>query len=232
MNDHSPIVHLRDAQILQEEQLVLDRVNLEIGPGEFVYLIGKTGSGKSSLLKALYADIPLNSGEGSVCGFNLNKIKRKEIAFLRRKLGIVFQDFELLTDRNASENLLFVLRATGWKDKKAMKQRVEEVLASVGLANKGNKMPYELSGGEQQRLAIARALMNDPELIIADEPTGNLDPETSEGILSLLARISMNGKAVLMATHDQLLMERYPSRTLLCENGELREIRKSQQIYE
>lgn len=231
MNDHASIVLLSEARINQEEHQVLDQVNLEIGPGEFVYLIGKTGSGKSSLLKALYADIPLAAGEGSVCGFNLKKIKRKEIAYLRRKLGIVFQDFELLTDRNANENLLFVLRATGWKDKKGMKDRVEEVLRSVGLENKGHKLPYELSGGEQQRLAIARALMNDPELIIADEPTGNLDPETSEGILSLLARISLNGKAVLMATHDHALMERYPSRTLLCENGELREIRKSQQIY-
>jgi len=231
MNDHASIVLLSEARINQEEHQVLDQVNLEIGPGEFVYLIGKTGSGKSSLLKALYADIPLAAGEGIVCGFNLKKIKRKEIAYLRRKLGIVFQDFELLTDRNANENLLFVLRATGWKDKKGMKDRVEEVLRSVGLENKGHKLPYELSGGEQQRLAIARALMNDPELIIADEPTGNLDPETSEGILSLLARISLNGKAVLMATHDHALMERYPSRTLLCENGELREIRKSQQIY-
>lgn len=216
-----PTVWLEGVQVAQYENIVLGKVDLGILPGEFVYLIGKTGSGKSSLLKLLYGELPLKEGEGKVCGFDLQRIGRSKIPFLRRKLGIVFQDFELLTDRTVNENLLFVLKATGWKDKKEMNDRIEDVLSKVGLQTKGYKKPHELSGGEQQRVAIARALLNDPDLILADEPTGNLDPETSEGILQLLVSISKNGKAVLMATHDHALMQRFPSRTLLCADGQL-----------
>lgn len=221
-------LELINARITQQEHIVLDEVDLFIFPGEFVYLIGKTGSGKSSLLKTLYADIPLDSGEGKVCGFDLKSIKKNQIPFLRRKLGIVFQDFELLTDRSVNENLLFVLKATGWTNKQDMSTRMQEVLEKVGIGSKGYKMPHELSGGEQQRVAIARALLNDPILILADEPTGNLDPDTSEGIMRLLTDISRNGKAVMMATHDQMMIDRFPGRTLQCENGRLNEIRQAQ----
>jgi cell division transport system ATP-binding protein len=221
-------LELLNARITQQEHIVLDDVDLFIFPGEFVYLVGKTGSGKSSLLKVLYAELPLDSGEGKVCGFELGKLKRKDVPFLRRKLGIVFQDFELLTDRSVNENLLFVLRATGWTNKAEMNQRIQEVLEKVGIGSKGYKMPHELSGGEQQRVAIARALLNDPDMILADEPTGNLDPETSEGIMRLLTDISRNGKAVLMATHDQMMIDRFPGRILQCENGRLQEIRTAQ----
>jgi len=215
------IISLHNVSIFQKYNLVLANVNISIDKGEFVYLIGKTGSGKSSLLKTLYADLDLTEGNGTVAGFDLKTIKRKEIPFLRRKLGIVFQDFQLLTDRSVNDNLTFVLKATGWKDKLAMQKRIQEVLEKVHLTTKGFKMPHELSGGEQQRISIARALLNDPELILADEPTGNLDPETSEGIMNLLVEISKNGRAVLIATHDIMMFDKFPSRTIRCENGKV-----------
>lgn len=214
-------IHLNKVNIFQSHNLVLTDVSLDIRKGEFVYLLGKTGSGKSSLLKTLYAELDLVQGEASVAGFNLATIKRKEIPFLRRKLGIVFQDFQLLTDRTVNDNLMFVLKATGWKDKDKMQQRIQEVLEKVHLATKGFKMPHELSGGEQQRISIARALLNDPELILADEPTGNLDPETSEGIMNVLLEISKSGRAVLIATHDIMMFDKFPSRTIKCENGKV-----------
>ena len=223
-----PTIWLEAAQIAQYENIVLSNVELTVLPGEFVYLIGKTGSGKSSLLKVLYGDLPVHEGLGKVCDYDLNKIKSKNIPFLRRKLGIVFQDFELLTDRSVDQNLTFVLKATGWKDKKSMEARMKDVLSKVGLENKGYKKPHELSGGEQQRVAIARALLNDPELILADEPTGNLDPETSIEIIKLLIDISKNGKTVLMATHDHVLMQQFPSRTIRCEGGQLLDLLPSQ----
>jgi cell division transport system ATP-binding protein len=213
------IISLNKVSIFQKHNLVLTNVSLNIDKGEFVYLLGKTGSGKSSLLKTLYADLDLVEGSATVANFDLSKIKTREIPFLRRKLGIVFQDFQLLTDRSVNDNLMFVLKATGWKDKDAMQKRIQEVLEKVHLNTKGFKMPHELSGGEQQRVAIARALLNDPELILADEPTGNLDPETSEGIMNLLLEISRSGRAVLIATHDIMMFQKFPSRTIKCENG-------------
>lgn len=215
------IIHLDKVSIFQKNNLVLANVSLNINKGEFVYLLGKTGSGKSSLLKTLYADLPLQQGNVTVSGFDLAKIKRKEIPFLRRKMGIVFQDFQLLNDRTVNDNLLFVLKATGWKDKQAIQKRIQEVLEKVHLSTKGFKMPHELSGGEQQRVSIARALLNDPELILADEPTGNLDSETSEGIMNLLLEISKNGRAVFIATHDVMMFSKFPSRTIKCQNGEI-----------
>lgn len=215
------IIELKNVNIFQRNILVLSDVNFEINKGEFVYLIGKTGTGKSSLLKTLYAELPVIEGECYVSGYNINKIKRREIPYLRRRMGIVFQDFQLLTDRTVNENLLFVMKATGWKNKQEMEERLEDVLDKVGLKTKGFKMPHQLSGGEQQRVAIARALINDPELILADEPTGNLDPETSAGIMSLLFNISKSGRAVLMATHNYTLMEKFPSRTLKCDSGKV-----------
>jgi cell division transport system ATP-binding protein len=215
------IVEINNADIFQSKNLVLSNVNLTIDKGEFVYLIGKTGSGKSSLLKTIYGDVELLQGSAGVAGYQLNHIKDKEIPFLRRKLGIVFQDFQLLTDRSVNANLMFVLQATGWKEKNKMKDRITEVLEKVGLATKGFKMPHELSGGEQQRVVIARALLNHPEMILADEPTGNLDPETSEGIMKLLMDISSNGCSVLMATHNYTLIEKFPARIIKCENGRL-----------
>lgn len=215
------VISIRDADVFQGDHLVLKHVNLELSKGDFFYIIGKTGSGKSSLLKMLYADLPFTTGEAQVVGYDLRKLKNKEIPYLRRKLGIVFQEFQLLQDRNIEENLNFVMRATGWKDKKAMKEKALEVLGKVGLENKGYKMPHQVSGGEQQRLGIARALINDPVLILADEPTGNLDPQSSAGIMDLLFNISRNDCAVLMATHDYSLFEKFPAQTYVCENGRL-----------
>lgn len=221
------VVRLHEAKVYQKDALVLNNVNLNIGRGEFVYLIGKTGSGKSSLLKILYGDLPLKEGEGEVSGFNLQKLNRRKIAFLRRKLGIVFQDFQLLTDRTVADNLIFVMKATGWKNEKLIEKRLQEVLNLVGLGTKHFKMPHELSGGEQQRVVIARALLNDPSVILADEPTGNLDPEISDDILKLLFKISNDGNAVLMATHDYRLMEKFPSRTIKVENSHVYEMPQS-----
>ena len=218
------IIELHDARIFQRENLVLNNVDLSVRAGEFIYLIGRTGTGKSSLMRTLYGDLPLTQGEGHVCGFDLRKLKRSEVPFLRRKLGIVFQDFQLLGDRSVNDNLVFVMRSTGWKDAKAIDARVQEVLDQVGLGNKGYKMPHELSGGEQQRVSIARALVNRPELILADEPTGNLDPETTEGILDLLYTISKGGSSVIMATHDYTHMKKLNARVVRCEEGRLLEL--------
>ena len=215
------IIELKDLSVYQKEILVLSEVNFEIGKGEFVYLIGKTGSGKSSLLKVLYADLPIVKGEAEVAGYKIHSLKNKKKPFLRRSLGIVFQDFQLMYDRSVNDNLLFVLKATGWKEKVKMNARMDEVLEKVGLSTKGHKMPHQLSGGEQQRLAIGRALLNDPEVILADEPTGNLDPETSAGIMELLKKIAENGRAVLMATHDYSLFEEFPGRVLRFEQGKV-----------
>ncbi|MFM7218465.1 MAG: cell division ATP-binding protein FtsE [Bacteroidota bacterium] len=220
---NTPIVRLENVTVLQSGSPVLTDVQLLLEKGEFVYLIGKTGSGKSSLLKLLYGEIRLSEGEGTVAGFNLGTLSMQQVPFLRRKLGIVFQDFQLLSDRDVRSNLEFVLSATGWSDRSAMDARIEEVLQLVGLSTKGFKLPHELSGGEQQRVVIARAFLNHPELILADEPTGNLDPETSEGIMRLLLDISRRGTAVLMATHNYSLMEKFPARTLRCEQGRLTE---------
>lgn len=213
------IVRLTQANIYQEKLLVLEQVNLRIAAGEFTYLIGKTGSGKSSLLKTLYGALPLHQGEGNVAGFDLKNLNRKTLPLLRRKLGIVFQDFNLLTDRSVYENLAFVLKATGRQNKKAMEQQIMQVLEEVGLADKRQVMPYQLSGGEQQRVVIARALMNKPNIIIADEPTGNLDPETSDDILLLLRKVSKTyNSAVLFATHDYRILEHFPARIIRCMN--------------
>jgi cell division transport system ATP-binding protein len=214
-----PIIELDRVSVYQNENLILANVSLTINKDEFIYLIGKTGSGKSSLLKTIYAELPVRNGTARVAGYDLRRLRLDDIPFLRRKLGIVFQDFQLLTDRTVNENLLFVMRATGWKDKRQMQKRLMEVLAKSSLGNKGNKMPHQLSGGEQQRVAIARALVNDPEVILADEPTGNLDPESSEGIISLLTDISKTGRAVVMATHNYGLIGKYPARMLICESG-------------
>lgn len=218
------VLHLKDASIYQRESLILSDVNVEVEKGEFVYLIGKTGTGKSSFMKTLYGDLPLTEGEGDIVGFDLPSLRERDIPFLRRKLGVVFQDFKLLNDRNVKENLMFVLKATGWKDKAEMEHKIEEVLGKVGMKTKGFKNPFQLSGGEQQRVAIARALLNDPELILADEPTGNLDPQTSVEIMEVLQDISKNGKTILMATHDYALLLKYPSKTLKCEGQRVFEV--------
>jgi cell division transport system ATP-binding protein len=219
--DPEVLVELQNVSIFQGDNLVLSDLNVCLRKGEFVYLIGKTGSGKSSLLRTLYADLPLKKGEISIAGYLLSNIRTREIPFLRRKLGIIFQDFQLLMDRNVEENLRFVLKSTGWDSKAEMDMRIDEVLAKVGLATKKHKMPHQLSGGEQQRLGIARALMNNPQVIIADEPSGNLDPETTAEILQLLLDIAAGGCAVLVATHDLTLFELHRARTLKCDGGSI-----------
>jgi cell division transport system ATP-binding protein len=215
------VVELNGVDIFQRENCILSGVNLLVKQGEFVYVIGKVGTGKTSLIKTLNAEIPMVAGSGTVLGFQLLNIKPKEIAELRKKLGVVFQDFRLLTDRNVYENLAFVLKATGWKEKKEMDKRIHEVLESVGVLDKKEKMPHELSGGEQQRVVIARAILNNPELILADEPTGNLDPETSEEILDLFVRLNGEGKTIIMVTHDYASIAKKPARTLICSAGKI-----------
>ena len=224
------IIELKDCLIWQQDHLVLSGVNLTVGRGEFMYLVGRVGSGKTSLIKTINAQIPLREGTGIVAGINLTKLKTKDIPLLRRKLGIVFQDFQLLTDRSVHDNLEFVLKATGWKNKSEIETRIGEVLEKVGLGLKGYKMPHQLSGGEQQRVVIGRALLNDPEIILADEPTGNLDPETSEGIIKLLKEISSTGRAVVIATHNHTIIKKFPARTMKCEGGKLVEKMTDEEI--
>ncbi len=221
MTTSETIIDIKDCEILQNKNLILSDVTLTINRSEFVYLIGRTGTGKSTLLKMLYGEIPLKQGEATIAGFNLKKLPRKKIPYLRRKLGMIFQDFQLLPDRSANDNLKFVLQSTGWKNKNEIKDRIQQVMERAGLATKGFKMPYELSGGEQQRLVIARALVNDPEIIFADEPTGNLDPETSTEVLKLLFEISGSGRTVVMATHNYPIIERFPGRIIKFEGGKV-----------
>lgn len=216
-----PIVKIKDATIFQEERAVLNNISLDIQKGEFVYLVGRTGSGKSSLLKTLYCDLPLQMGSIRIAGYDVENMKRKHVPMLRRKLGIIFQDFQLLPDRTVAENIYFVMKATGWKDKSKMKARMSELLMKVGLGAIDTKMPHQLSGGEQQRVVIARALVNEPLLLIADEPTGNLDPEVSEGIFNTFEKINNQGTAILMATHDFKLIDNYSKRTLTCAEGQI-----------
>lgn len=224
------IIEFENAEIFQKDNLILKDVNLSISKGEFVYFIGKVGSGKTSLIKTINAEIPLKEGEGKVAGYDLTKLKIKQVPYLRRKLGIVFQDFKLLTDRSVFDNLLFVLKATGWKNKSEINDRIADVLDRVGLGYKGYKMPHQLSGGEQQRVVIARALLNDPEIILADEPTGNLDPETSENLMKILFDISNNGRAVIMATHDYNMVKKFTARTIKFENGKVTEQNHTKEI--
>lgn len=219
-----PVLSLKNASIFQRENLILSDVTVSVQEGEFVYLIGKTGTGKSSFMKTLYGDLPLLKGEGEIVGYDLPTLKEKDIPFLRRKLGVVFQDFKLLNDRTVKDNLMFVLTATGWKDKSEMDSKIDEVLDKVGMKTKSFKYPYQLSGGEQQRVAIARALLNDPELILADEPTGNLDPQTSVEVMEVLQEINKNGNTILMATHDYALILKYPSKTLKCDDQQVFEV--------
>lgn len=218
------VLKLKNASIYQGDSVVLSHVDFEMQKGDFVYLIGKTGSGKSSFMKTLYGDLQLNEGEGSIVDFDLRTLKEKEIPYLRRKLGIVFQDFKLLPDRTIHNNLEFVLKATGWKNKTAIATRIDEVLDKVAMKTKGFKFPHELSGGEQQRVAIARALLNEPELILADEPTGNLDPQTSIEVMEVLQDINKNGNTILMTTHDYVLLSKYPSKTMKCDENKVFEV--------
>ena len=219
-----PVLSLKNVTIAQEGKIILSNVNLEVNHGEFIYIIGKTGSGKSSFMKALYADLTLSEGEGTIVNFDLVTLKEDDIPFLRRKIGFVFQDFKLLPDRTIQDNLLFVLKATGWKDNIEIQNKIDEVLDKVSMKEFVNKMPHQLSGGEQQRVAIARALLNDPEFILADEPTGNLDPQTSIEVLDVLRKINLTGKTVIMATHDYALLMKFPSKTLKCEDMKLFEV--------
>jgi len=219
--DNEPIIKLSNLSVFQKNKLVLTNVNLEVLQGEFIYMIGKTGSGKSSLMQILYADLPVEQGNATVCGFDIESIKQNKLPFLRRKLGIIFQDFQLLDDRNVKQNLEFVLKATGWNDKNKINNRILSVLDEVELIEKLNVMPHQLSGGEQQRIAIARALLNEPDIVLADEPTGNLDPETSNGIMKILFKISELGKTVIMATHNYNLIHKFPGRVIKCEEGTL-----------
>jgi len=219
-----PVLSLKGVNIFQEHTAVLTDVNLEVNHGEFLYIIGKTGSGKSSLMKTLYADLKLKEGEGHFVEYDLAKLRERDIPYLRRKIGIVFQDFKLLPDRTVHENLLFVLKATGWNEKREMDVKIGEVLDKVGMKHASGKMPHQLSGGEQQRIAVARALLNDPEVILADEPTGNLDPQTSVEVMNLLREINQNGKTIIMATHDYALIMKFPAKTLKCDNGTLFEV--------
>ncbi len=219
-----PVLALKDVTIYQENKVILSQINLEVNHGEFLYIIGKTGTGKSSFMKTLYGDLPLTEGEGHIVEYDLATLKEKDIPYLRRKIGIVFQDFKLLPDRNVNDNMLFVLKATGWTDTTEMQNKIDEVLDKVGMKGFANQMPHQLSGGEQQRVAIARALLNDPELILADEPTGNLDPQTSAEVLDVLKNINANGKTIIMATHDYALLMKFPSKTLKCEDGAIFEV--------
>jgi cell division transport system ATP-binding protein len=218
------VLSLKNVTIYQDKNPVLNDVTIEVNHGEFIYLIGRTGSGKSSFLKTLYADLALATGEGSVVDYDLATLKESDIPYLRRKLGVVFQDFKLLPDRSVKDNLLFVLKATGWSEQEEMDVKIEEVLDKVGMKGFASKMPHQLSGGEQQRVGIARALLNDPELILADEPTGNLDPQTSIEVMEVLRKINANGKTILMATHDYALVLKYPSKTLKFEEGKMFEV--------
>ncbi|WP_083631318.1 cell division ATP-binding protein FtsE [Labilibacter marinus] len=222
-NKQNNIVEFKNAVIRHQENIILKDVNLEVKKGEFIYLIGKVGSGKSSLLKTMYAEVPVSEGYVFTVGYNLKKLKSKEIPYLRRKMGIIFQDFQLLSDRSVYENLNFVLKATGWKNKKEMDVRIRDVLTQVDMVHKGYKMPHQLSGGEQQRIGIARALLNEPELILADEPTGNLDPETTNDLMLLLFKISEMGKTVIMATHNYGMIDKYKARIIRCEDSHLKE---------
>jgi len=218
---NDPVVRVQEATLFQDDKAILEDVSFEIGKGEFVFLVGRTGSGKSTLLRTLYADLELRLGDAEVAGFSIRNIKRKQVPYLRRKLGIVFQDFHLFPDRTVAENLYFVMKATGWRDRSKMKLRTTDVLMRVGLGSVSGKMPHQLSGGEQQRVVIARALINEPNIFIADEPTGNLDPAVSEGIFKVFQEINSSGTAVLMATHDHYFVKKYPNRILKCENGRL-----------
>ncbi len=219
-----PVLSLKNVTIAQGGKTILSNINLEVNHGEFIYIIGKTGSGKSSFMKALYADLPLEEGEGTIVDFNLAALDEDEIPFLRRKIGFVFQDFKLLPDRTVKDNMLFVLKATGWEDKEEIQNKIDEVLDKVGMKEYANQMPHQLSGGEQQRVAIARALLNNPEFILADEPTGNLDPQTSTEVLEVLKKINATGKTVIMATHDYALLMKFPSKTLKCEDAKIFEV--------
>lgn len=224
------IIDINKVNIFQGDNLILSDVTFNVSKGEFLYIIGRVGSGKTSIIKTINAEIPLNSGDALVAGYNLGTIKKSQVPFLRRKMGIVFQDFQLLSDRNIYDNLAFVLRATGWKNKKEINDRIVEVLERVDLNYKGYKMPHQISGGEQQRVVIARALLNNPDIILADEPTGNLDPETSEEIMQLLLEISNSGRAVIMATHNYPLLKKFPARTLKCEKGKTTEVDHTSEI--